>query len=419
MPKTVVKRISHISRSLVAILGICLLSGFMVKSPSGHKKLQILPLPPEYSPARSDLFAAHGARSFFFFNPQKSTDLWELSLYRPMGSTHYLGESWTRIPLPDLRSIHQIQDMAYARGMIFLSGVDENRTPILRSYLLSPKNTGNSTQRVVAHTDFYPPSGGVPVRELFYDHRTRVLWLLYDNGQIQIGPHILALHRTLLTDSPAGYLLLPGRKKAVAGPLLLPRVRKVSADSSCFSCSLSIFQRKRSEENQILEHPVRLPGRVRSHMGIWPLGQRTALFRDKEAFACHIPDRDFPRKLHPCLRVPEINLPMATLLTGSWLVLLTAPDEKAFRHLIALNAAYIDNRIRQGAPLKPGFLDHLSIKDGMDYTLPQNAHVDGTFSVSTARQAIFIGSRHLYRLTLYDRSPAHRTPVPKKDVFEP
>jgi hypothetical protein len=55
----------------------------------------------------------------------------------------------------------------------------------------------------------------------------------------------------------------------------------------------------------------------------------------------------------------------------------------------------------------------------MDYTLPQNAHVDGTFSVSTARQAIFIGSRHLYRLTLYDRSPAHRTPVPKKDVFEP
>lgn len=128
----------------------------MVKTPSGNKKLQILPLPPEYSPAQSDLFASHGAHSFFFFNPQKSTDLWELSLYHPMGSSHYLGETWTRIPLPDLRSIHQIQDMAYARGMIFLSGVDENRTPILRSYLLSPNNTGNSTQRVVSHTDFYP-----------------------------------------------------------------------------------------------------------------------------------------------------------------------------------------------------------------------------------------------------------------------
>ncbi|MCL5259896.1 MAG: hypothetical protein M1532_04640, partial [Nitrospirae bacterium] len=138
MPKTVVKGISHVSRCLVAILGICLLSGFMVKTPSGNKKLQILPLPPEYSPAQSDLFASHGAHSFFFFNPQKSTDLWELSLYHPMGSSHYLGETWTRIPLPDLRSIHQIQDMAYARGMIFLSGVDENRTPILRSYLLSP-----------------------------------------------------------------------------------------------------------------------------------------------------------------------------------------------------------------------------------------------------------------------------------------
>lgn len=419
MPTAIIKGMRHFFRGFLAFLGICLLSGFMVKTPAGDKKLQILPLPPEYSPARSDLFAHHEDRSFFFFNPRKSADLWELSLYHPMGSTHYLGESWTRIPLPDLRSIHQIQDMAYARGMLFLSGVDENRTPIIRSYLLLPENSGNSAKRVVAHTDFYPPSGGAPVRELFYDHRTRVLWLLYDNGQIQIGPHILSLPRTLMTDSPAGYLLLPGRKKVAPGPLLLPRVQKVASDKSCLSCSLSIFRKKRSKEERILDHPVRLPGRVRSHMGIWPFGQRTALFRDNEAFVCHIPDRDLPGKLHPCLGVPANDLPMATLLTGSWLVLLTAPDEKALRHFIVLNAAYIDNRIRQGAPLKSGFLQDLSKKDGMDYALPQSSRLNGTFAVSTARRAIFIGSHHLYRLTLYGRVSSSGTSAQKRDLFEP
>ena len=309
--------------------------------------------------------------------------------------------------------------MAYARGMIFLSGVDESRSPIIRSYLLSPENPDVSPVRVVAHTDFYPPSGGVPVRKMFYDHRTRVLWLLYDNGQIQVGPHVLPLPHTLLTDSPAGYLMMPGRKVTEIGPHLLPRVRKVQEDTICLSCPLSIFLRQRSNKDSVTDHPVHLPNRVGSHMGLWPLGQRTALFLDSESFACHIPDRNFPRRLHPCLRVPEMDIPMATLLTGSWLVLLTAPDKQSLRHLIALNAAYVDNRIRQGTPIKSGFLEKLATIAGMDYPLPQHSRLDGTFAVSTARQAIFIGRHHLYRVTLYDRVQSPQPSSRKKNLFEP
>ncbi len=419
MRTTVVKALRQLSRCIFPVLGICFLCGFMVRTPPGEKHLQILPLPPEHSPSGEDLFAYHGSRSFFFFNPRKSTDLWELSLYRPMGSPDYLEESWNRIPLPELRSMHRIQDMAYARGMIFLAGLDENGTPIVRSYLLSPEKQDISPARVVAHTDFYPPSGGSPVRKMYYDLRTRVLWLLYDNGQVQIGPHILPLPRTLLTDSPAGYLMLPGRKKNASGPRLLPRVRKMPQDTSCLSCPLSIFLRQRSNEEEIVDHPVHLPGRIRTHMGLWPLGQRTALFRDHESYACHIPDKDFPRRLHPCLRIPRTDLPMSTLLTGTWLVLLTGPDEQSRRHLLTLNAAYVDNRIRQGAPITSGFLRQLVQKNGTDYPLPSRSRLDGNFAVSTSRQAIFIGRHYLYRIFLYKNTRSALASSPKKHMFEP
>lgn len=419
MFKAVLKPIRQWFRWILPVAGICFLCGFMVKTSPGEKSLQILQLPPEYSPSEGDLFAWNGVRSFYFFHPGESSDLWELSLFRPMGSSYFLGESWQRIPLPDLRSIHRIRDMAYARNMIFLAGLDENQTPIVRSYLLSAGPKEHQGMKVLAHTDYYPPSGGSPVRKLYYDHLTRVLWLLYDNGQVQIGPHMLALPGILLTDAPAGYLMLPDKGKTIQGPLLLPRTKKARETGECLSCPLSVLSRENTGADSVTDHPVHLPTAVRTHLGLWPLGQKSVLFRDKDSYVCRIPEKNPPDKLHPCLRIPAEDLPLASLLTGNWLVILTAPDTRSRQHILTINTTYMDARIRQGTPLSNGFLGQLVQKEGSDYILPAGSRLDGGFAVSGSRQAIFIGHRHLYRIPLYRKIGSRNAGFHREQIFEP
>uniref|UniRef100_A0A7C3LTV0 Uncharacterized protein n=1 Tax=Leptospirillum ferriphilum TaxID=178606 RepID=A0A7C3LTV0_9BACT len=419
MFKAVLKPIRQCIRWILPVAGICFLCGFMVKTSPGEKSLQILQLPPEYSPSEGDLFAWNGVRSFYFFNPENSSDLWELSLFRPMESPYFLGESWLRIPLPDLRSIHHVRDMAFARNMLFIAGLDENQTPIVRSYLLSAGSEEHRSVKVLAHTDYYPPSGGSPVRKFYYDHLTRVLWLLYDNGQVQVGPHMLALPGMLLTDAPAGYLMLPGKGKPVQGPRLLPHTKRAKEIGECLSCPLSVLSRTDTGEDIVTDHPVHLPSSVRTHLGIWPMGQQSVLFRDKDSYACRIPERNLPKTLHPCLRVPTGDLPLASLLTGNWLVILTNPDDRSRQHILLINAAYIDARIRQGAPLGKGFLGTLVRKEGTDYVLPAGSRLGGGFAVSGPRQAIFIGHRHLYRIPLYRKNGSQKPRILREQRFLP
>lgn len=411
---------STIATMTGSFAGIFLLCGFMVNTPSETGSVQTIPLPPGPVLSEEYLFAAHGTSEFFFFNPARSRRLWHLIVSRPMGSRHFLSEIWSRIPLPDLGSLQRIRDMAYAQGTLFLSGQDENGTPIVRGYPIQGSRTfGVLEETINSHTDFYPPSGGSPIRKLLYDPLTHVLWIGYDNGEIEVGPHILVTPQNLILDSPAGYLSLPGTTRE--GPRELPIVRIPNLpENRCLTCTLTMVSRKQADSGKsgISSMPIRAPHQVESHLGILAFGNRTLLLRDIHSVACRIRTERSGPSFAPCLDIDGDDIPLAAGVSGPNLVFLVGPDTKGNPHFGIVNAAYLDALIERGAPLKKGFLEQLIRQTGHDASLPPDSRPFPSFMTETPTGAAVFGRKHLYRITLFRPSSPKQT-TPPGSTFDP
>ncbi|MHB8422702.1 MAG: hypothetical protein ACYC9S_10345 [Leptospirales bacterium] len=404
-----------------SMAGIALLCGFMVSAPSQTGSVQTIPLPPGPVLSEEYLFAAHGISEFFFFDPARSRHLWHLKVSRPMGSHHFLSESWNQIPLPDLQSLRRVRDMAYAQETLFLSGQDEKGTPIVRAYPIQQSRTsGILSETISSHTDFYPPSGGAPVRKLLYDPLTHVLWIGYDNGEIEIGPHILVTPKNLILDSPAGYLSLPGKPRE--GPQELPIIRTPNLpEDRCLTCTLTMVSRKRMDPDT-LEIPniaIRAPRQVGSHLGILPFGNRTLLLRDAHSVACRIRNERNGPSLHPCLTVDSSDIPLAAGASGTDMIFLTAPDGKGNPHFCIVNATYLDSLIQRGAPLKKGFFEQVIRRRGRSAPLPSGAHPFPSFMAESPTGVAIFGRKHLYRLKLFTPSSSRNQGITPVSSFIP
>lgn len=406
-----------------SIAGMAILCGFMVSTPPGTGPLQTVPLPPGPLLSEEDLFAAQGTSAFFFFDPKRSRRLWHLRVSHPMGSRHFLNETWNRIPLPDLGSLKKIRDMSYAEGTLFLSGRDENGTPIVRAYpIQQSRSSGVLEETISSHTDFYPPSGGAPIRKLLYDPLTHVLWIGYDNGEVEVGPHILVTPGNLILDSPAGYLELPGTRNE--GPPELPLIRTPRLPKDrCITCTLTLVPRKSPVQNdrnqeEIPNLPIRSTHRMGSRLGILAFGNRTILLRDVHSHACRIRIRRNGPTFHPCRTIDTEDIPLAAEVSGSRLVFLTVPDARGKSHFATLNPVYLDNLIRRGIPLKKGFLERLLRKKGQEFPLPSDARPFPSFIATSPTRTVIFGRHHLYRLSLFRASSPSRATRPAS-TFEP
>jgi hypothetical protein len=402
---------SWIGRLALSLFGAALLGGFMVPT-SGPPPNGIRSIPLSDGPILSSrfLFAAKGTSEFFFFDPIRSRTLWILRVSHPMGSQNFVHETWNPLHLPDLGTLRDIRDMAFANDTIFLSGRDENDLPIVRAYPITGTETSESGEITAAsHTDFYPPSGGAPIRNLLYDAKTRVLWMSYDNGRIQVGPHIIGNPNHLILDAPAGYLALGEPPNVRNGPPSLPIIRTPKAPGdACLTCTLFVVERAQSPTADIRNIPVRSPEGSDSRLGLFPFGNRTILLKGSRAFACGMRIDADPPLLKPCLPVDPADLPLASGLSGQNLIFLNVSSSGY--SLDVLNPEYVDARVVTGAPLAKGFLDEMVRDKGEHHLLPPQAKPIPFFFAVGSRRAVVFGHQHLYRLTLGKPEPAKAPP---------
>ncbi len=405
---------SWMSRVALSLFGVALLGGFMVPTP-GPPPNGIRSIPLSDGPILSSrfLFAARGTSEFFFFDPIRSRTLWILKVNHPMGSRNFVHETWTPLHLPDLGTLRDIRDMAFANDTIFLSGRDENDLPIVRSYPITGTEKSESGQETASsHTDFYPPSGGAPIRSLMYDARTRVLWMAYDNGRIQVGPHIVGNPRHLILDSPAGYLALGEPAKALNGPPTLPIIRSPKTpDNGGRTCILYVVERLQSPTANIRNIPLRSPRGSDSRLGLFPFGNRTILLKGSRTFACGMKIEADPPELKPCLYVDPADMPLSSGLSGQNLIFLTVSASSGYS-LDVINPAYMDSRISSGAPLAKGFLEKMIEEKGKRHTLPAQAKPIPFFFAAGSRKVVVFGHQHLYRLSLVNPESTKKTPDP-------
>ena len=244
-------------------------------APSHKESLAVLPLPHGARIRSSDTFGEGAAPGhYYFLENGDRLRLFSLTLTHPMGARDLWMESWRPIRVPALRGQERLRTAAVGMSHLFLAGEEAGGTPFIRSYQIGFKDPDAQTKPILmGRVDYFPEADMTPVRRLYFDQKSRTLWLAYDSGRIESGNPYLVLHDRILWTDPAGYLPLPSETALSKGPSPLLTPRSLSrAPDACFSCRYYLVSRTEPKGQSRPSLPVRAPESLDSTLGMLPLG---------------------------------------------------------------------------------------------------------------------------------------------------
>jgi hypothetical protein len=257
--------------------------------------------------------------------------------------------------------------------------------------------------------DYYPSSPNVAVRILYLDPKARILWLGYDSGRVEAGRPYLVLSDRLLWSDPAGYIPLPSETSLEKGPppLRTPHALLPSGEK-CFSCRFYEISRNHPNGRPLLNRPVRSPRGVDSSLGLLPAGDSLGIFLGHRSFLCRVPAINGRTHLSDCHSLLNSDLPLAGVWWANRLAYLFPPGslrdrsghENARWEVVAVNPAYLQEKIEKLSPGEPFPLGSILGEKGESFVLPLGSKPrEQTFSSDGADLFLF-GKTHLYRLSL-------------------
>ena len=372
---------------------------------SDHHVLTALPLPSGATIRSSDTFGTGSHGRYYFLEKGDRLRLFRLELKHPMGAQDLWMESWRLIRVPALAGQERLRTATVGMQHLFLAGEESGGTPFIRSYQIGQKTLdGRTTPTLTGRVDYFPDSDTTPVRRLYFDSKSRILWLGYDSGRVESGRPYLVLHDRILWSDPSGYLPLPDETLLSRGPspLLTPRsLSKVS--SSCFSCRYYLVSRTEPEGLKSRPGlPVRSPEQLDSALGILPMGSGKGLFMGRQAFVCGVPEPGRHARLKGCEKVALEDLPVGASWWGNRLAYLYPPGRFSWNRsrwsVVAINPAMIDNAYLKRQPGKDFALRQLLSSAGHHYLLPPGARPRPQTFFTDGRRLVLFGRSHLYLL---------------------
>ncbi len=367
--------------------------------------LAALPLPSGAQIRSSDVFGAGAPGQYYFLERGDRLRLFRLDLAHPMGAQDLWMETWRSIRVPALSGQEHLRTAAVGMQHLFLAGEVAGGAPFIRSYQIGKKRGegGGSVPTLTGRVDYFPESDTTPIRRLYFDAKSKTLWLAYDSGRIESGRPYLVLHDRILWSDPAGYLPLPDETALSRGPSPLLTPRSLSkASNNCFSCRYYLVSRQEPEGGNRPSLPVRSPENLDSALGILPMGSGLGLFMGRDAMVCRVPHPGPHARLKDCAGVPLKDLPVAASWWGNQLAYLFPPGRFSWsRHrwtIVAINPALIDNARLKLSPGKPFAFRDLLSSSGQYYLLPEGSRPRPKTFFTDGHRLILFGASHLYFL---------------------
>ncbi|MGC8529932.1 MAG: hypothetical protein ACP5OP_07030 [Leptospirillia bacterium] len=396
------------------ILPATLLPGQGGSSSSTHpESLAVLPLPQGAKIRSADTFGEGAAGHYYFFDGRDRLRLFSLTLTHPMGARDLWMESWHPVRVPALRGQERLRTAAVGMNHLFLAGEDAGGAPFIRSYQIGFKDPESRTTPILmGRVDYFPKADTTPVRRLYFDQKSKILWLGYDSGRIESGNPYLVLNDRILWTDPAGYLPLPNETALSRGPspLLTPKSLSKGPDD-CFSCRYYLVSREEPDRQSRPSLPVRAPENLDSSLGMLPMGGGMGLFMGRQAFVCRVPDPGPHARIKKCTPISLKDLPVAATWWGNRLAYLFPPGRFSFAQkqwaIFSVNPALIDDDLVRISPGKRFAFRKLLSISGQHYLLPQGSDPRPQTFSSDGRRLVLFGQRHLYLID------AH--PIPPKD----
>lgn len=386
------------------ILPATMVPGQGAAPPSGSHRLEALPLPSGAKIRSSDTFGVGAPGQYYFLERGDRLRLFLLDVAHPMGAQDLWMETWRSIRVPALSGQERLRTAAVGMQHLFLAGEVTGGAPFIRSYQIGKKRGegGELLPTLTGRVDYFPEADTTPVRRLYFDAKSKTLWLAYDSGRIESGSPYLVLHDRILWSDPAGYLPLPDETALSRGPspLLTPRsLSKVSDD--CFSCRYYLVSRQEPEGGRP-SHPVHSPENLDSALGILPMGSGLGLFMGREAMLCRVPDPGPHARLKGCVGVALKDLPVAASWWGNQLAYLYPPRRFGWSRrrwaIVTINPALIDNARLKLSSGKTFAFRELLFSSGQYYLLPEGSRPRPKTFFSDGHRLILFGASHLYFL---------------------
>ena len=388
-------------------------------APSHSESLAVLLLPQGARIHSSDTFGEGAAPGhYFFLESGDRLRLFTLTLTHPMGARDLWMESWRSTRVPALRGQARLRTAAVGMNHLFLAGEEAGGTPFIRSYQIGFKDPDALTKPILmGRVDYFPEADTTPVRRLYFDQKSRTLWLAYNSGRIESGNPYLVLHDRILWTDPAGYLPLPRETDLSKGPSPLLKPRSLSrAPDACFSCRYYLVSRTEPEGQSRPSLPVRAPESLDSTLGMLPMGGGMGLFMGRQSFVCRVPDPGPHARIKECRPTALKDLPVAATWWGNRLAYLYPPGRFSFAKsqwtIVSINPALIDDSLARVSPGKKFAFRSLLAASGEHYLLPQGSSPRPQTLSSDGRRLVLFSRGHLYLIGTHS-SPAKSRPAEK------